>query len=99
MEEDAILAQIDERLRRIETMLWSQKEVLTLEEAAMYTGYSKAHLYRLTSGRQIPHFKRSRRVMFNRHELDGWLMENPVRTDDEIGRAADTYCATHKFKR
>lgn len=41
--------EIKQQLDRIENSLANQKEVLTLEEAAQYTGFSKSYLYKLTS--------------------------------------------------
>ena len=49
---------IDERLARIESLvLIGAKEVLTIDECAMYTGYSRNYIYRLTSQRAIPCYK------------------------------------------
>ena len=86
---------IDERLERIEKMLWAQKTVLDLDEAVLYTGYSRGYLYKLTSTRQIPHFKKARKLFFNRSELDDWLQEQRIKTDEEIDSEATTYCKTH----
>ena len=89
------LQRIDERLERIEKMLWAQKTVLDLDEAVLYTGYSRGYLYKLTSTRQIPHFKKARKLFFNRAELDDWLQEQRIKTDEEIDSEATTYCKTH----
>lgn len=72
------------------------KNVLTFEETVLYTGYSRGQLYRLTSEKQIPHSKRGKRVFFDKAELDRWLLQNRVRTIDEINSEAATYVATHK---
>lgn len=90
------LTLIDERLERIEKMLWAQKTVLDLDEAVLYTGYSRGYLYKLTSKKQIPHYKKSRKIFFNRTELDEWLQEQRIKTDEEIESEAQTYCRTHK---
>lgn len=87
---------IDERLERIEKMLMAQKTVLDLDEAVLYTGYSRGYLYKLTSKKQIPHYKKSRKIFFNRTELDEWLQEQRIKTDEEIESEAQTYCRTHK---
>ena len=49
------------------------KPFLSLQEAAELTDLSKSTLYRLTSERQIPHIKRSGKLLFNRVELIEWL--------------------------
>jgi excisionase family DNA binding protein len=84
------------RLDRIEQLtLIGAKNTLDLEEAALYTGYSKGQLYRLTSGRQIPHYKQSRKLYFSKTELDRWMQENRIATNSEIDSMASTYVATH----
>lgn len=50
--------ELTERLDRLESLLLAgTKEVLTLDECSIFTGYSKNHLYRLTSQRAIPFYK------------------------------------------
>lgn len=63
----------------------SQKDVLTLDEAAMYTGLSKTYLYKLTASRKIPCWKpHGKMLYFNRGELDAWMLQNPVKTDEQL---------------
>jgi excisionase family DNA binding protein len=86
------LQQIDARQRNIETLLLSQKNVLTLPEAAVYMGISKSDLYKRTHARTIPHFKpRNKMVYFDRVELENYLKQNPVQTADQIEAKAQTY--------
>ena len=85
---------IDERLANIETMLLSNKTVLTFEEAALYTGLSKSYLYKLTSTGGIPCYKPSGKILyFNKPELDEWMLQNRKATTSELGAKADTYLA------
>ena len=52
---------------------------LTLREAAEYLDLSTSHLCKLTSRRQIPHFKPSgKRVYFVKEDLDAYLLRNRV---------------------
>ncbi|MBQ4852121.1 MULTISPECIES: helix-turn-helix domain-containing protein [Pseudoalteromonas] len=63
----------------------SLKKVLTFDDCAEYTGLSKGYLYKLTHGRQIPHFKPSgKKIYFDREEVDRWLLSNRVMTSDEV---------------
>ena len=72
------------------------KEVLTLEEAAQYTGMKKSYLYKLTSSRMIPHSKpNGKNCFFRRTELEGWLMSNPIATDADLNGQARAYCMMH----
>ncbi len=73
------------------------KEVLTFDEASIFTGLSKSYLYKLTSGQKIPHFKPAgKMVYFSRQELEAWLLQNRISTIDEIAGKAQTYCMTNK---
>ena len=61
------------------------KEVLTFDEASQFTGLSKSYLYKLTSWKQVPHFKPTGKLcFFSRTELQVWLLQNRVSTIDEI---------------
>lgn len=70
-----------------------QKEILTLDEAAQYTGMTPSALYKLTSTRKIPFSKpNGKNCFFKRTELEAWLMSNPVATTDELNDRAQAYC-------
>ncbi len=69
------------------------KQVLNFQEAVAYTGFSASYLYKLTAGRQIPHYKpRGKCLFFDRAELEAWLMSNRVATAAEISDQAQAYC-------
>lgn len=70
-----------------------QKNVLTLNEVANYTGFSKSYLYKLTSARKIPHYCPTGKVLFfNKIEIENWLQENRISTISEIQKEAVSYC-------
>lgn len=90
------LQDLSNQLGRVERLtMISAKTVLDLDEAIMFTGFSRGHLYRLTSERKIPHYKKSRKLYFKKTELEAWMLEEKVRTQNEIEAAATTYVATH----
>lgn len=77
--------------------LLAQKEVLTLEEVAQYTGLKKSYLYKLTAAKEIPHYKpNGKNCFFKRTELEEWLTTNPVATTADLTAAAQAYCMTKK---
>lgn len=83
------------QLNRIErnTQL-AAKNVLTLEDVAVLTGLSKSHLYKLTCYKKIPHYKpNGKQVYFDRKEIENWMKQNKVVSNDEIEEAADNYLA------
>nr|DAZ33021.1 MAG TPA: helix-turn-helix domain protein [Caudoviricetes sp.] len=78
-------------------VLFAQKEVLTLEEVAQYTGLKKSYLYKLTASKAIPHYKpNGKNCFFKRTELEDWLTTNPVATAADLTASAQAYCMTKK---
>lgn len=91
------IQEMNDKLDRIELLaMIGSKTVLDLSEAAVFTGYSESHLYNLTSKRQIPHYKKNRKLYFKKQELEEWMLEREVKTDKEIRSKASTYVSTHK---
>lgn len=75
-------------------------EVLNLNQAAEYVSLSKSAIYKKTSERNIPHFKKGKKLYFKRSELNEWLTENKISTYDEIEKEADNYILRKgKFKK
>lgn len=88
---------IEERLSRIESALsrieeylsqanksQSYNEIMTVDEAAAFLSLSKHAIYHKTSTREIPHFKKGKRVYFNRQALLAWVQDQYQRTQSEI---------------
>ena len=91
------LQEMNAKLDRMERLtMIGAKEVLDLDEAVMYTRLSKGHIYRLTSERQIPHYKKCRKLYFKKKELAEWLLAERVDTASDILSQAATYVATHR---
>lgn len=94
---DMTLQDLSNKLDHIaELTLIGSKTVLNIEETALFTGLSVGHIYRLTSSKQIPHFKKSRKLYFKKAELEEWMLERKIFTNNEIQSQASTYVATHK---
>lgn len=87
------MTEIIERLERIERSVLLSKNVLTFDEAVMFTGLAKSYLYKLTASGKIPHYKPSGKLIyFDRAELEKWMLRNPVKTAEEIEQQAIDYC-------
>jgi excisionase family DNA binding protein len=69
---------------------------MTLNEAADLTGLSKSHLYKLTSTRGIPYYKRGKHLKFKREELENWLLSDRRATAEEIDAQATNYVTLRK---
>ncbi len=73
------------------------KEMLTMAEAAAYTGLSVSYLYKLTHKKQIPYYKpNGKQIFFAREELIAWLKRNRQNTQAEAEAAAAAYCVGKK---
>lgn len=93
----AELQALNERIDRIEKLtVIGAKSVLDIHEAALFLGYSESYLYFLTSTKQIPHYKKFRKIMFKKAEIEEWLLDHRVKTEKEISIEATTYISTHK---
>jgi excisionase family DNA binding protein len=91
------MTEIIERLERIEKSVLLSKNVLTLDEAVLFTGLAKSYLYKLTASGKIPHYKPSGKLIyFDRAELEKWMLRNPVKTAEEIEQQAVDYCHTKR---
>jgi excisionase family DNA binding protein len=80
---------IETQLEEIQTFISqqrvSQKEILTLAEAALYTGLSKSFLYKKTSLRQIPFYKLEMKLIyFKRTDLDQYLLAKRQAPESEL---------------
>ena len=85
------------QLDRIEAGSLGQKEVLNFDEACRFTGLGKSYMYKLTSGQRVPFYKPfGKMCFFSRVELENWLLQNPVKTIDEIEANAATYLTSNR---
>ena len=73
-------------------------EVFNLNQAAEYVSLSKSAIYKKTSERNIPHFKKGKKLYFKRSELEEWLTENKICTNAEIEKEADSYILRKRRK-
>lgn len=96
MNEQPTLQALSDKLDEIHSLAAiAAKTILDLTEAALFTGFSEGHLYRLTSRKQIPHYKKNRKLYFRKSELEDWLTQEAVPTEADINSRAATYVATH----
>ena len=78
------LEDIAQRLERLERMAATQKNVLDINETAMLTGYTVKYLRLLISQRNIPYYRRGNRLFFCRADIENWMMQQRIQTNDEI---------------
>jgi excisionase family DNA binding protein len=70
-----------------EPMITDFPDEMNIKEAAIYLKSTVDTLYQLTSQKQIPHYKRGRRLIFILNELKRWRLSK-VFTNDEISTMA-----------
>lgn len=91
--------EINARLARLEELtLAGIKAVLNVTEASQFTGISKPQLYRLTSEKRIPHYKKNNKLYFKKTELENWMLQNKIETIDEINSKASMYTYKNNIK-
>ncbi|EFB30640.1 DNA binding domain, excisionase family [Segatella oris F0302] len=83
---------IEERVYELEQLLFTNKNVLSFDEASKFLNLSKSYLYKLTSGNLIPHYKpQGKMLYFEKAELEAWLRQNPIKTSAQIAQEAQRY--------
>lgn len=93
---EAVMAKLED-IRR--AAIIGSKETLNLEECSMLTGLSAQTLYLFTSRREIPHYKRGRTLYFSKKEIEKWMTEYPVKTNDQIRKEAETIISIKKLNK
>ncbi len=61
-----------------------QDAILSVDQAAQFVNLAKATIYELTSKRQIPFFKKGKRLYFSKQDLHAWILEGKKKTIAEI---------------
>ncbi|MDR2083716.1 MAG: helix-turn-helix domain-containing protein [Bacteroidales bacterium] len=70
------------------------KEALTMNDASLFTGLSKSHLYKLVCSKKIPYYKSDggKFTYFDKEELTKWMLQHRIKTADEVEQEATSYC-------
>lgn len=88
---------IEQRIDELESLVYASKNVLSLDEASKFLSLSKSYLYKLTSAGIIPHYKpQGKMIYFEKHILEEWLRQNPVKTQAQIASEAQKYLHNRK---
>lgn len=83
------LRELNHRLETAEKRTLLSKDVLTLEEAALYLGMKKSNLYKMTHRMEIPFYKPQGKMnYFERTDLDAWMRRGRSMSRDEIDAQA-----------
>lgn len=74
---------------KTESQKQEQKKFLSLEELSKGYGFAKPTIYALTSKREIPFIKKGKRLLFERSEIESWILEGRKKTKAEIKKEFD----------
>ena len=79
------LRETNKRLEEAEKRTLLSKDILTLEEAALYLGVKRSQLYKLTHRMEIPFYNPQGKMnYFERAELDAWMRRGRSNSKTEI---------------
>ena len=79
----------DNRIKVLEHLLFDAKDVLTLEEAALFLGISKSSLYKMTHKHELPFYRpNGKLIYFEKSELVKWMRQNRSMSEEEIKETA-----------
>ena len=79
----------EHRIDIMENLLRDAKQVLTLEEAALFMGISKSSLYKMTHKHELPFFRPNGKIIyFEKSELLNWMRQNRSMSEAETKAAA-----------
>ena len=89
LEQERKIAELQERVNRLENLCYAAKEVLNLEEAASFLGIAKSTLYKMTHLNQLPYFKPAGKlIFFEKQKLIDWVRGAKSKSVDEIKEEA-----------
>ena len=82
-------SELIERLDRIEkAAVLGAKNILTVNDLCLLYGMKRSFLYKLTSGREIPFYRRAKTIYFKRDEVEAWLTQSCTESKTELQREA-----------
>ena len=80
---------LQSRVRTLENLCYSAKEVLTLEEAASSLRIAKSTLYKMTHENRIPFYKPAGKLIyFEKSVLLEWIRSNRITSEAELQEEA-----------
>lgn len=87
---------IQKELKEIKELLkkqtLQQKKFLTVEETSEFLGLSTSRLYKMTSDKEIPHYKPGgKKIYLNRQELEQWILRGRVDSINDVDDELDSY--------
>lgn len=87
---------IQNELKEIKELLIKQsiqqKEILTVEETAEFLGLSVSRIHKITSNKEIPHYKPGgKKIYLKRQELEQWILSSRIASTNDLDDELDSY--------
>lgn len=84
------LDKLIEQLKMIESISYTIKEYLTIDDVAKYLGVTKSMVYKLTSSKQITVYKPTGKgIYIRREDLLKWIKRNPILSNEDLMAAVN----------
>jgi len=78
-----------DQIQKLIEQIQEDEKPLSFSEAAGYLNVSKSHLYKLTSGAKIAHFKPAgKKLYFRKNDLNAYLFRNRKASEQELEQIA-----------
>ena len=75
----------------------AQKEMLTIQEASLFTGLSISFIYKLNHWRKLVRYQPNGKLCYYRkQDLLDWMQSNRIGTSEEVEQKAMDYCMATK---
>lgn len=90
---------IIEKLEEIQKVLLLQKEVLTIEELSLYTGYTIDYIYKMVHQNIIPYSKpNNKKLFFEKSQIVKWLTSKSNTPDYILEEKAQEFLSKKSFQ-
>lgn len=76
----------------------TKNEFIDVVQAATLLNLAAATVYEKTSRKQLPHYKKGKKIMFKRSELVEWMESGKVSGEDETERRVNEYLQSRDLK-
>lgn len=84
-----VVADLEKRVKQLESILDQAKDTLTVEEAAKFMGMARSTLYKMTSDNAIPFYRpNGKMIYFEKEVLVAWMHQNRESSKLEIEEEA-----------
>lgn len=92
------MEQILLHIQELKKVLLLQKEVLTIDELSLYTGYTVDYIYKMVHQGILPYSKpNGKKLFFIKTEIIDWLSSNKHKSEQELENMANNYLMSKKF--